>query len=556
MTNTEPNSPALERPSILIRALPALAVLLAVVMRLNGLTDRELWIDEACTHHWVDHLFDLSSSATPWHEPAHLPYFLLLRILRPVLGGDAFGLRLPSVAFGVINVILVGRACRQWFGKRAGITASILGAVHPLHVYYSQEARAYAPWALLITVATIQLVHAAIHSRRRSWIAYGATVVLAVLTHYYTLIWLPASIAGAVLAPNRRRFIRQWLVAHAGIGLVLVPIGIGLIRPYVRTGAEDWKARMWRDTPPALAIPKSLWALMPAGGYPRAYLAPLAVAADASPFAVTPTAAATIRWLPSVLALVAVVMAARGLRGAADSCSSARASDDAATRARFFWFLLLLPLGYLGVAWLTAWWLGRGYLAGRYDIAAWSAVIMLLAAALDQLGRLHARPLAPTIIGVAMVTCGGATIAGVHALPIENSTRERAARVVSNVGEHDFLVSVGMYRWFMVHEWDAAGFAPEIRSFPAIHDQQMCWRNVDVELKSLAALADEAAALATEIAARIERGQRVWLVAATDPADRAWTIDEILFRQLRQSQIEAQPIDEWAGLAELIVVAP
>lgn len=556
MTGTAPTGAVRANPSVLIRGLSALALLMAVIVRLDGLTDRELWIDEACTSHWVEHLFDLSSSATPWHEPAHLPYFLLLRILRPVLGGDALGLRLPSVLFGVITVILVGRACGRWFGPRAGVIALLLGAVHPLHVYYSQEARAYALWTLLITIATTQLVSAAIHARRRSWIAYGATIVLAVLTHYYTLIWIPATVVGAMLAPARRRFIRQWLVAHVAIGLALAPIGIVLIRPYLNTGAEDWKARMWRETPPALAIPKSLWALMPAGGYPRAYLAPLAVAADASPVASTPTAAATIRWLPSVMALIVVTIAARGLRAATRRDASAPANDDDVLRARLFGFLMVLPLAYLAVAWLTTWRLGRGYLVGRYDIAAWSAVIIVLAAAIDQVARGLARPLIGALIAAAMASCGAATIAGYRALPVENATRGRAARVASIVGEHDLLVSVGMYRWFMAHEWDAVGFSPEIRSFPAAHDQQMCWRNVDVESGRIGPLTDEAAALTAEIMARIERGQRVWLVAASDPADRAWAIDELLFRQLRLSEIEVRPIDEWAGLAELVRASP
>lgn len=556
MNDTTPTGAVRAGTPLFLRSLCAAIVLLAVVVRLGGLTDRELWIDEACTHHWVDHFFDWSSGATPWHEPAHLPYFLLLRIVRPILGGDVLGLRLPSVVFGVITVILVGRLCGRWFGPRAGTIALALGAVHPLHVYYSQEARAYALWALLITVATAELVDAAIHLRRRFWIGYGVTLLLAVLTHYYTLIWMPASIVGGFLAKDRRRFVRQWLVAHLVIGVGLVPIAIGLIRPYVQTGAEDWKARMWRDTPPALAIPKSLWALMPAGGYPSAYLAPLAVAADASPLASTPTAAATIRWLPSGLALIIVAIATGQFLARPRATTSAQTNDLDASRSRLFMFLVLLPLAYLAIAWVTAWRLGRGYLVGRYDIAAWSAVIIVLAAAIDQVGRLFARSLVPTLLTVVMATCGAATIAGIRALPIENSSQQRAGRVMSMVGEHDFLVSVGMYRWFMAHEWDAVGFAPEIRSFPATHDQQMCWRNVDVELEQPAAMSDDAAALATEIIARIERGQRVWLVAATDPADRAWAIDELLFRQLRQSRIEVRPVDEWAGLAELVRAAP
>ena len=62
-------------------------------------------------------------------------------------------LRFPSVVFGVLTVPLMWAVGRRLMGRGAGVAAAWLTAVHPLYVYYAQEARMYTQLVFLSILA-------------------------------------------------------------------------------------------------------------------------------------------------------------------------------------------------------------------------------------------------------------------------------------------------------------------------------------------------------------------------------------------------------------------
>lgn len=96
--------------------------------------------------------------------------------------------------------------------------------------------------------------------RRVWWFWYGVVAWLLVLTHYYALLWLPATAAVVLIAENRRQAFRRWLVTHALLGVALVPAYVFLIHPHSATGPKLWLREIWTGYPPALAMLRSLWA--------------------------------------------------------------------------------------------------------------------------------------------------------------------------------------------------------------------------------------------------------------------------------------------------------
>jgi hypothetical protein len=119
-------------------------------------------------------------------------------------------LRFPSAVFGTLAVALLlvlamrllptgaedesqNQGGQGSLAAAAGVLAALLGAVHPLLVYYGQEARMYTLLLLLVMLAAYLLLRAAEEPRR--WIWWGGFVLVAaaaMYTHYFALFALLA----------------------------------------------------------------------------------------------------------------------------------------------------------------------------------------------------------------------------------------------------------------------------------------------------------------------------------------------------------------------------
>ena len=107
-------------------------------------------------------------------------YYALVAGWTRLAGTGEWALRFPSVAFGLLMVALAYALGRRLFGPVAGWAAALLGALHPLWVYYAQEARMYtlltalgmlAGYALLRVLASTQEPGAA-RQRLTWWAAF------------------------------------------------------------------------------------------------------------------------------------------------------------------------------------------------------------------------------------------------------------------------------------------------------------------------------------------------------------------------------------------------
>jgi len=71
-------------------------------------------------------------------------YFLLLHFVVKLTGQSEFALRFPSLAFGVLTVPLLYAVGKYLFDdRRVGLLAALFGAISPLYLWYSHEARMY-----------------------------------------------------------------------------------------------------------------------------------------------------------------------------------------------------------------------------------------------------------------------------------------------------------------------------------------------------------------------------------------------------------------------------
>lgn len=140
----------------------------AVLVRLPGMF-QSLWYDEAFTARIasLDFLHLFPAIFADVHPPL---YYTLIwfwaRLIELFTGGaqlvgwlDAALLRLPSLAFGLLGVVLMHRLCLALgLSRRVAVRAALLMAITPAAIYYSNELRSYSLMVCAVLGALICLL--------------------------------------------------------------------------------------------------------------------------------------------------------------------------------------------------------------------------------------------------------------------------------------------------------------------------------------------------------------------------------------------------------------
>ena len=211
-------------PAVLV----ALGVIVAIgiVLRLAGLGGQSFWVDEAFTA--VDIHRPLGDIVPRLRAEESTPplYFWAAWGWTHVFGDGDFALRSLSLVFGVATIPVAFALGASLAGSGAGLGAAALTAVSPYMVWYSQEARAYALFALLGLLSVLALVEVDRRDGDRAATAvWGVICALALATHYFAavLVWPEAA---WLLWRRRTRFAEIVVGALAALQLALVTIAV------------------------------------------------------------------------------------------------------------------------------------------------------------------------------------------------------------------------------------------------------------------------------------------------------------------------------------------
>jgi hypothetical protein len=518
----------------------AVATLVGGALRLTALGDKPFWLDENATFLSLRHLWDRGPDAPVFVQASNLLYYGLLWVWTQVFGDSAAALRGLSAAAGIACIPLGAAFAARLGGPSAARAAAVLIALHPLHIHYSREARAYALWTLLVLAATAALWRAAVRGDRRSWVLAAAAWLGAFGAHVFTLFALPATAAAVLWASDRRAALWRWLGLAALVGgaaALHVPL---LLRPALEAGAGAWLETWgWH---PLGALADSIWSLLPAGRYPG-YLDGLSLGSTR-----------TLRWLPTgvslasaTVPLLVVPVALLALR------SGERGPRD--------WRpLAALAAGPLATLWLAS--LAHPvFLAGRYDLVAWPALTLWIALGLAALGRRRhpAGRVGPAglLAAIVLALCTVDPIGRV--LRYDGGDRfdaRRAARLAALVTESDLVIAFSNDDDALAHALYRAGFRGRMRPFPAWLGRQIAFLDSprDLSRARAPALARDAGALEREIAHVHERGGAVyWLGDALrlDGRGARATLPARLEAQLRAAGLRRVPVDESLAIDRL-----
>ena len=219
-------------PRHLWMGLAVLITLLGLGLRLYRLTGQSFWTDEVSS---------LQVARAPldriWQQSAvqnnSLPtYFLLLRaVVGPTGNNVEWRARAVSVLAGTLSIPAFMGVVWCWRRHRgAALAAGLLLATNPLHLWYSQEVRAYAVMLFcgLMTLLCFELARA---QRKAGWWAgYLAAAIAAVALHKTALVFPAVCILwhGGELV-RRRQPLRELLV-H--LPIVLTGLAMLLLKSY------------------------------------------------------------------------------------------------------------------------------------------------------------------------------------------------------------------------------------------------------------------------------------------------------------------------------------
>jgi mannosyltransferase len=203
-----------------------LVIAAGAVLRLAGLADQSLWIDEVYTATDIDRPLSAILPHLRAAESTPPLYFWMAWAWTHVVGDTDMGIRSLSLLLGVAAIPVAFALAAALADSTAGLAAAALTAVNPFMVWYSQEARAYALFVLLGLLSVLALVHAYRGRSRALTLAWGATCALALATHHF---------AAALVWPEV-----LWLLLHRRCRTtVLVAGGLAVVQVALLSLAQD-----------------------------------------------------------------------------------------------------------------------------------------------------------------------------------------------------------------------------------------------------------------------------------------------------------------------------
>ena len=210
-------------PSPLEATVLAAIIAVAALLRVREALRTPTWFDEIVTI-WLARLSPrelLGALAEDVHPPLH---FLMVCAWRALGGEGDLWLKSLSILIGLATIAVTWALARDLFGRGAAWIAAALLALHPDHVYFSQEVRNYVLLHFTVVLSIWRAWRWMESGRRRDAVLYALAATAALYTHYlaglvlaFLGLWGLAAIGG-----DRRRTL-EWVGIHLAVAVAFAP---------------------------------------------------------------------------------------------------------------------------------------------------------------------------------------------------------------------------------------------------------------------------------------------------------------------------------------------
>ncbi len=157
----------------------------AALLRFYKLGEWSFWIEE---HHTLRHVTALNLFEAAGYRPV---FFLLSKPFLAILGINEWSARFLPVLIGISTIPILYWVTKQISGTLVATLATLLLAISPWHIYWSQNARFYTLLLLLFSVAAFAFYWGIEHDNFRAILAAGLLLGIALATSGIAILLLP-----------------------------------------------------------------------------------------------------------------------------------------------------------------------------------------------------------------------------------------------------------------------------------------------------------------------------------------------------------------------------
>ena len=223
----------------------AAILLLGFALRLIRLDARYIWYDEAFSILYSGKrlaailygtIAQVDGAAADVHP---LGYYFLLHFWQAVFGDSVFAVRFLSVVAGMLSIALVLVVTRELFGMKVALAGTLITALAPFHISYSQEARMYSLLTLWTLLMAWFFVRAARGRTWGEWAGFIMAGALCLYTQNLAFLYVLA-LDFWVLLTRRWRLFRPLVVSHLGMAVLFLPWLILLPNQFGKVRQAYW----------------------------------------------------------------------------------------------------------------------------------------------------------------------------------------------------------------------------------------------------------------------------------------------------------------------------
>jgi len=212
-------------------AIVAIILLSGILLRVHAINKYDLWYDELISNRYSAEIFNktmalrgntfiLSRSSYDCHSS--FLYYPLVYIYSSLFGGGK-SLRILSVFFGILSLLIFYRLSLLFLNLKESLYALLFLALSPIQIWYAQEARGYTVFFFLSTLLLYFYIRALRKNKNSDWVYFTISGIVAFYATYFSILLLAVS-AFPLLFRSNRRCIRKWFFSIVIIFAASIPL--------------------------------------------------------------------------------------------------------------------------------------------------------------------------------------------------------------------------------------------------------------------------------------------------------------------------------------------
>src|SRR3989344_5159426 len=167
---------------LLVFWILAIILLGAAALRLYNLEEESLWLDECFTLDYASKSF--TALVETLKKDVHpIGYYLPQHLLIDHFGTGEISLRILSVFFGVLSILLTYLLARKLFSWKEGLLAAFFMSISYTSILYSQEAKMYSMFAAFFLLSLFSFIKFLEKPSYFNILFFSLSIILLLYTH-------------------------------------------------------------------------------------------------------------------------------------------------------------------------------------------------------------------------------------------------------------------------------------------------------------------------------------------------------------------------------------